>query len=82
MRDARCFFLLVWTLPTLGCLDLDFEKYMVVDPKFYRPAEVDILLADPKKAKEKLNWEPEMKFKDLIESMVKFDYESLKGKIS
>ena len=39
-------------------LGLDWEKYVVVDPKFYRPAEVDLLVGDPSKAKRVLGWEP------------------------
>jgi GDPmannose 4,6-dehydratase len=46
-----------------------------LDPKFYRPAEVDLLIADPSKAKEKLGWKPEVTFKSLIEMMVKSDVE-------
>lgn len=49
-----------------------------IDPKYFRPAEVDLLLGDPTKAKTKLNWEPEFTFKDLIVDMVKFDLENEK----
>src|SRR5436853_2926736 len=44
---------------------LDWKQYVIIDPAFYRPAEVDLLLADPSKAREKLGWHPEMKFEDL-----------------
>ncbi len=52
---------------------LDWQKFVVVDPKFYRPAEVDILLADPSKAREALGWAPEMSFKELVTTMVDSD---------
>jgi GDPmannose 4,6-dehydratase len=58
-------------------LDLDMNDYVVVDPKFYRPAEVHELLGDSSKAKEKLGWEPEVSFKELITMMVDADLERL-----
>lgn len=61
---------------------LDWEKYVVVDPKFYRPAEVDILLADPDKAKKKLKWTAEVSFEKLVSLMVESDLQALKGKAS
>jgi GDPmannose 4,6-dehydratase len=58
-----------------GHVDLDYNDYVVVDPKYYRPAEVDILLGDPTKAREKLGWEPEVTFEDLVRMMVDADLE-------
>ncbi|MEK6239132.1 MAG: GDP-mannose 4,6-dehydratase, partial [Planctomycetales bacterium] len=52
---------------------LNWEKYVVVDPKFYRPAEVDILLADPSLAKKEIGWEPETTFESLVTHMVDED---------
>lgn len=52
---------------------LDYEKYVVIDPKFYRPAEVDLLLGDPSKAKEKLGWTAKTSLEDLINMMVDAD---------
>ena len=52
---------------------LDWEKYVVVDPKFYRPAEVDLLLGDPTKARTKLGWKPAVDFKTLVRMMVDAD---------
>ena len=52
---------------------LDYEKYVVVDPKFYRPAEVDILLGNPAKAKAKLGWEAKTSLEQLITMMVDAD---------
>lgn len=51
------------------------ECLVVVDKEFYRPAEVDILISDPSKARKKLNWHPEIKFDGLVEIMVKADLE-------
>lgn len=56
-----------------GAVDLDYNDYVVVDPKFYRPAEVDLLLGDPAKAKKQLKWEPETSFQDLVRLMVDAD---------
>ncbi|MDG2381519.1 MAG: GDP-mannose 4,6-dehydratase [Pirellulaceae bacterium] len=56
-------------------LDLDPEQYVVIDPKFYRPAEVNLLLANPSKAKENLNWEPKTQLRELVEMMVDHDLE-------
>ncbi len=56
---------------------LDWEKYVVVDPRFVRPAEVELLLGDPTKAKTKLGWEPRVTFKGLVEMMVDADMERL-----
>lgn len=52
---------------------LDYEKFVVVDPKFYRPAEVDILLGNPSKAKAKLGWEAKTSLETLITMMVDAD---------
>jgi GDPmannose 4,6-dehydratase len=56
---------------------LDWEKHVVVDPKFYRPAEVDLLVGDPSKAKRVLNWEPSVTFQDLTRIMVDADLAAL-----
>jgi GDPmannose 4,6-dehydratase len=53
----------------------DWEKYVVVDQKFVRPAEVELLLGDPSKAKAKLGWEPKVSFRSLVEMMVDADVE-------
>jgi len=51
----------------------DYQDYVVVDPRFYRPAEVDILLGDPSKAMSVLGWEPALGFKGLVKDMVDND---------
>jgi GDPmannose 4,6-dehydratase len=56
---------------------LDWKPCVVVDPAFYRPAEVDLLLADSRKAREKLGWSPTTKFEDLVAEMVDADLERL-----
>lgn len=56
-----------------GLVDLDYKKYVVVDPAFYRPAEVETLQGDYSKAKEILNWKPEVSFDELVHSMVSND---------
>jgi GDPmannose 4,6-dehydratase len=61
-----------------GCLGLDWEEHVVVDPRFYRPAEVDLLVSDPTKAREMLGWDPEVGFHELIELMVQADLELLR----
>lgn len=48
----------------------DWENYVEIDPRYYRPSEVDDLIADASKAKEKLGWEPKVKFDDLVKIMV------------
>ncbi len=52
---------------------LDWQKYVKVDPKFVRPAEVDLLIGDPAKARKKLNWKPKVSFKELVYMMVESD---------
>ncbi|MFZ2658267.1 MAG: GDP-mannose 4,6-dehydratase [Victivallales bacterium] len=55
---------------------LDYQKYVKVNPTFYRPAEVDILLGDSRKARKVLGWKPEISFTELIERMVKSDLDN------
>ncbi|TRL36142.1 GDP-mannose 4,6-dehydratase, partial [Methylosinus sporium] len=57
---------------------LDMEAHVVIDPKFYRPAEVDILLGDSSKARAALGWAPETSLDQLIREMVDADLERLK----
>ena len=59
---------------------LDYRDYVKQDPRFFRPAEVDLLVSDPSKAKEKLGWEPQVTFEELIHMMVDADLERLKQK--
>ena len=56
-----------------GCLDLDWQKYVEIDPRYYRPTEVDLLLGDYSKAKAILKWEPKVTFKELARMMTNAD---------
>jgi GDPmannose 4,6-dehydratase len=58
--------------------DLDWEKYVVVDPAFLRPAEVDLLTGDPSLALKDLGWQPRVAFKQMVEMMVDADVERLR----
>jgi len=60
---------------------LNWKDHVVVDPKFLRPAEVDLLLGDPTKAREKLGWIPEVDFEGLINMMVDADLERIKRQL-
>lgn len=60
-----------------GALDLDWEEHVVVDPKFYRPAEVDLLIGDAAKARKVLDWQPSVSFEDLVVEMVEADVKRL-----
>ena len=52
---------------------LDWRKYVVIDPKLVRPAEVDLLISDPRRAREELGWEPKVTFRELVKMMVDAD---------
>ena len=58
---------------TFSCLDLDFNEFVGFDKKYERPAEVDLLIGDPTKAKKQLGWEPKTTFKELVALMVSED---------
>lgn len=57
---------------------LSMDDHVVIDPEFIRPAEVDLLVGDPGKAKKQLNWEPKVDFEELVKMMVDSDLELLK----
>ena len=63
-----------------GHVDLDYNDYVIHDEKFYRPAEVDLLISDPSKARAVLGWEPSVTFKELVTMMVDADLERQKRK--
>ena len=54
-------------------MNLDWEKYVVIDPRYYRPAEVDLLVGNPTKARGELGWEPSVTFAELVQLMVEAD---------
>lgn len=58
--------------------DQDNNCIVAIDPKYYRPTEVDTLLGDPSKAKEKLGWEPKVTFKELVKEMIESDFQLAK----
>jgi GDPmannose 4,6-dehydratase len=58
-----------------GYAELDWEKYVRIDERYFRPAEVDALLGDASKAREKLGWEPRVRFPELVRMMVDHDRE-------
>lgn len=60
---------------TFSYLGLDYNYYVVIDPQFYRPAEVDTLLGDASRAHSVLGWEPKVSFDDLVREMVDADFE-------
>jgi GDPmannose 4,6-dehydratase len=57
-------------------VNLDWEKYVEIDEKYFRPTEVDYLLADISRAKKELGWEPQIKFNDLVKIMLDADMEN------
>jgi GDPmannose 4,6-dehydratase len=63
-----------------GYLGLNYQDYVIQDPRFYRPAEVDLLISDPSKAKHELGWAAKTSFKQLVEMMVESDLQRLSKK--
>jgi GDPmannose 4,6-dehydratase len=61
-----------------GALDLDWEKHVEIDPRYFRPAEVDELRGDMTKAKRLLKWEPKVKFAELVRMMVDADLKDIR----
>jgi GDPmannose 4,6-dehydratase len=64
------------------CVGLDYREYVVQDERFMRPAEVDLLMGDARKAREKLGWQPRLAFSQLVERMVKADLERWRIRIA
>ena len=58
-----------------GYAGLDWREYVTIDPRYFRPAEVDVLIGDYSKARERLGWEPTVRFHDLVRMMVDADRE-------
>lgn len=61
---------------------LDYKKFVKIDPKYFRPAEVDLLIGDASKAQKKLGWKPKVTFKELVKIMVDADIKELEDKLS
>jgi GDPmannose 4,6-dehydratase len=64
------------------CVGIDWQDVVEIDPKYYRPAEVDALCGDPSKAREKLGWEPTVTFKELVRIMVESDVKTLEDRLA
>jgi GDPmannose 4,6-dehydratase len=64
-----------------SAVDLDWTKHVEIDPRYYRPAEVDLLLGDATKARERLGWRPRVGFQQLIQMMVEADVDLVKTHI-
>jgi len=64
-----------------GHVGLNYLDYVVQDPRFYRPAEVDLLVGNPRKARQVLSWEPRVSFEDLVSMMVDADLKLLSKEI-
>ena len=67
---------------SFGVLGLDWKKYVEIDPRYFRPTEVDHLHGDPSKAKRVLGWKPKVSYKGLIEMMVKADEEDVRTSLA
>src|SRR5574341_1018937 len=65
-----------------GVLDLDWKRYVEIDPRYFRPTEVDHLRGDASKARSKLGWKPTVSFRSLIEMMVLADDEDVRGTLA
>jgi GDPmannose 4,6-dehydratase len=65
-----------------GYAGLDWRKHVEIDPRYYRPAEVDALLANPAKARKRLGWSPSVTFRQLVEVMVDADRAELAARLS
>jgi GDPmannose 4,6-dehydratase len=61
--------------------DLDWKQYVKHDDRYERPAEVDLLIGDPAKAKRQLDWEPKVRFQDIVKIMVDADLEQVRRDI-
>jgi GDPmannose 4,6-dehydratase len=61
-----------------GHVGLDWQRHVEIDPRYYRPAEVDLLIGDYSKAKKQLGWQPKTRFVDLVKLMVDADMELLR----
>ena len=64
----------------VGILKSTGKEVVGINPRYFRPTEVDLLIGDYTKAKNDLGWQPRVKFKDLVNLMVKADYEKLKNR--
>jgi GDPmannose 4,6-dehydratase len=64
-----------------GAVDLDYEEFVVQDPRFFRPAEVDLLVGDSSHARTTLGWQPKVSFQELVNMMVEADLALVDGRL-
>jgi GDPmannose 4,6-dehydratase len=64
------------------CVELDWEPHVEIDPRYFRPSEVDALLGDPSKARDELGWEPKVRFDELVRLMVESDVSALEDQLA
>ena len=62
-----------------GYLEVDWKPYVEIDPRYFRPSEVDILLGDASKAREKLGWRPRITFRELVRLMIDAEMQALQS---
>jgi GDPmannose 4,6-dehydratase len=67
-----------FVMEAFSYLKLNWQDYVKIDPQYFRPTEVDLLIGDASKAKEKLGWQPKTTFKELVKIMVDSDLELAK----
>jgi GDPmannose 4,6-dehydratase len=65
-----------------ACLDLDWEEFVEIDPRYFRPAEVDLLYGDASKARARLGWRPTVAFPELVRIMVEADVKLLDDQLA
>jgi GDPmannose 4,6-dehydratase len=70
-----------WAELSFKYLGLDWEKYVGIDERYIRPADVDLLVGDSSKARKNLGWAPKIKFEELVRIMVEYDYNNLKKQV-
>ena len=64
-----------------GCVGLDWQKHVELDPRYLRPTEVDSLIGNAGKAKQQLGWQPKVKFKELVRLMVEADLKRVEAEL-
>ncbi|MFC2072260.1 GDP-mannose 4,6-dehydratase [Chloroflexota bacterium] len=77
MGTGECHSVQEFLEEAFGYVGLDWRRYVKIDPRYFRPTETELLLADSKKAREKLRWEPKVTFKELVRIMVDADMEAI-----
>jgi GDPmannose 4,6-dehydratase len=65
-----------------GYMGLDWNRYVRIDPRYYRPTEVDLLIGDSGKARARLGWSPKVSFKELVTMMAKADLDAERQKLN